>query len=103
MDIGEYRLERSRDGLYDIKVSKWKCYCPVFVVKGVKADECDFGEGCDNDRDNRPPYGCGNKVFEVRPATQKVLDKYGLTVDEYNEIAAVLAEGLSFGRCGLCA
>lgn len=102
MDAGEYRLERSKEGLYDIKVSKWFCWCPVFTVKGKKADECDFGDGEDVDFDDGLQRGCGNKVFVVRPATQRVLDKYGITVDEYNEIADVLAEGLSFGRCTLC-
>ena len=103
MNIGEYRLERSKDGLYDIKVSKWNCYCPVFTIKGQKADQDDFGEGDDIDFDDKPKCrGCGNKVFVAKPATQKVLDKYGITVDEYNEIASVLEDGLSFGYCGLC-
>lgn len=102
MDTGEYRLERSKDGLYDIKVSKWICYCPIFTIKGKKADQYDFGEGDDIDFDNKPKHGCGNKVFVAKPATQKTLDKYDITVDEYNEIADVLVEGLSFGYCGLC-
>ena len=102
MDIGEYRLETSKDGLYDIKVSKWNCYCPIFTIKGQKADQDDFGEGDDIDFVNKPKYGCGNKVFTPKPVTQKILDKYGIDVDEYNEIASVLEEGLTFGYCGLC-
>ncbi len=102
MDIGEYRLERSKEGLYDIKVSKWNCWCPVFIIKGQKADQDDFGEGDDIDFANKPKHGCGNKVFTPKPVAQKTLDKYGITVDEYNEIADVLVEGLSFGYCGLC-
>ena len=102
MDIGEYRLEKSKDGLYDIKVSKWICYCPIFTIKGQKADQYDFGEGDDIDFANKPEKGCGNKVFTPKPATQKILDKYGITIDEYNEIASVLEEGLTFGRCALC-
>ena len=102
MDIGEYRLEKYKDGLYDIKVSRWNCWYPVCTIKGKEAVEYDFGEGDDIDFDNRPEYGCGNKVFVVKPATQKILDKYGISVDEYNEIASVLQEGLTFGRCALC-
>ena len=49
MDIGEYRLERSTD-IYDIKVSKWLCYPPIFNVKGIKADDSDFGDKEDIDR-----------------------------------------------------
>lgn len=104
MDAGECRFEKSKEGLYDIKVSKWFCRCPVFTIRGHEADERDFGEGedMDMDFDSRPQRGCGNKVFVVKPATQKALDKYGITVDEYNEIASVLAEGLLFGECTLC-
>lgn len=103
MDIGEYKLEKSTD-IYEIKVSKWLCYCPIFTVKGVKADEDDFGDKEDIDRhcENKPDHGCGNMTFTPKPAIQKVLDKYGITVDEYNEIASVLEDGLSFGYCGLC-
>ena len=97
----EYRLERKTD-IFDIKVSRWNCYCPVFTIRGKKADESDFGEGEDLDELNRPPHGCGNKHFKVKLPSQKVLDKYGITVDEYAQVAEVLEEGLSFGRCRLC-
>ena len=73
MDSERYRIERSHDGLYDIKVSKWLCWCPVFTIKGQKADQYDFGEGEDIDFANKPKHGCGNKVFVAKQATQKVL------------------------------
>jgi hypothetical protein len=103
MDIGEYRLVKSTD-IYEIKVSKWLCYCPIFTVKGIKADDSDFGDKEDIDChcEDKPDHGCGNMTFTPKLATQKVLDKYGITVDEYNEIASVLEDGLSFGYCGLC-
>ena len=101
MDIGEYRFEKSTD-LFDIKVSRWNCWCPVFTIKGQKAEESDFGEGVDLDESNAPYKGCGNKHFEVKLPSQKILDKYGINVDEYAEIAHVLEEGLSFGRCRYC-
>ena len=98
----EYRLVKTSD-LYDIKVSRWSCWCPIFTIKGIKADEDDFGEKDDIDTSmDKPFHGCGNMTFTPKPPTQKVLDKYGITVDEYNEIASVLEEGLSFGYCGLC-
>ena len=99
----EYRLEKATD-LYDIKVSRWMCWCPVFTIKGIKADSDDFGEKDDIDCncEDKPFRGCGNMIFTPKPPTQKVLDKYGITVDEYNEIASVLEDGLSFGYCGLC-
>ena len=103
MDFGEYRLVKSTD-IYEIKVSRWMCYCPVFTVKGVKAADSDFGdkEDLDPSHEDKPDHGCGNMTFTPKPATQKVLDKYGISVDEYNEIASVLEDGLSFGYCGLC-
>ena len=99
----EYRLEKATD-LYDIKVSRWMCWCPIFTIKGIKAAADDFGENDDIDChcEDKPFRGCGNMIFTPKPATQKVLDKYGITVDEYNEIASVLEDGLSFGYCGLC-
>lgn len=103
MDIGEYRLEKST-ALYDIKVSKWLCWCPVFKIKGIDADQNDFGECEDIDPEDKPSsYGCGNRVFSLKDPTEKVLKKYDINVDEYNEISSVLQEGLSFGYCGLCA
>ena len=103
MADGDYRLNKETD-LYDIKVSKWSCWCPVFTIKGQNADAEDFGDWDDIDRhcEDKPDHGCGNMTFTPKPATQKVLDKYGITVDEYNEIASALEDGLSFGRCGLC-
>ena len=97
----EYRFEKKTD-LFDIKVSKWNCYCPVFTIKGQKADESDFGEGEDLDEFNKPPYGCGNKHFTPRLPSQRILDKYNINVDEYAQIAKALEDGLSFGRCRLC-
>lgn len=40
--------------------------------------------------------------FESISPTQEVLDKYHISVDEYNEIAGKLAEELSFGCCEWC-
>lgn len=101
MDLEKYRFEKKTD-LFDIKVSRWSCYCPVFNIKGCPSDTSDFGDWDDIDRFNAPYKGCGNMKFTPRLPSQKVLDKYNIGVDEYAEIAHALEEGLSFGRCRLC-
>ena len=70
--------------------------------RGRRQTNTTLARGDDIDFANKPKHGCGNKVFVAKPATQKVLQKYGITIDEYNEIADVLVAGLSFGYCGLC-
>jgi hypothetical protein len=41
-------------------------------------------------------------TFERNPSTQLILDKYGITEEEYNEVATRLEIDLSFGSCGWC-
>ena len=90
------------NGLFYIKGFSALCHAEEFTVKGQEADEDDFGNGDDVDPCNAPDYGCGNRHFTPKQATQEVLVKYGITEDEYKEIASALEEKLSFGRCALC-
>ena len=80
----------------------WYCAPSLFTVKGIKASESDFGETGDRDPANAEKWSCADMHFTPKLATQEVLDKYGITVDEYNEIAQALEDVLSFGHCGLC-
>lgn len=77
------------------------CECSVFEVNGAHAEVSDFGEKYDRDSDNAEPYGCGDMRFTRIEPTLEVLEKYGIDVDEYNEIASKL-DALSFGGCGWC-
>lgn len=86
----------------ELKIADCLCWASTFIINGQQADSGDFGSHYDADHENAEEYGCGNKVFEREPPTASVLTKYGITVEEYHEIAAKLEEGLSFGRCGLC-
>lgn len=88
--------------LFHLEVFDCLCSASEFTVKGKEADQMDFGEGGDLDPENAEEYGCGNWHFSVRLPTQDVLDKYGITVDEYNTISSALEENLSFGRCSYC-
>ena len=89
--------------LYHIKVAECLCWCEEFTVKGIKADQDDFGELDDREPQSATKYrGCGDMHFTPKPCTTKVLDKYGITCEEYNDVADALEECLSFGRCGYC-
>jgi len=78
------------------------CELSDFTINGIDADYRDFGTKSDRDSAHAEEYGCGNMRFEAIPATNEILTKYGISVDEYNQIAAELCEELSFGCCEWC-
>lgn len=78
------------------------CHTPVFIINGISADKDDFGEKYDRSPEEAEPYGCGDMQFTAIPPTVEVLKKYNINLDEYNEIAQKLCDGLSFGCCGWC-
>jgi hypothetical protein len=78
------------------------CETKNFKINDIDADYEDFGDKYDHDSENAESYCCADMEFDSKPATQEILDKYHITVDEYNEICDKLEEGLSFGRCGWC-
>lgn len=88
--------------LFHLKVFGHLCHLEEFTIKGKEACEEDFGEGIDADEASAPLYFCGDRVFKRKPATEKVLVKYGITTDEYNRIADALGKELSFGPCDWC-
>lgn len=89
--------------MYEMEVYGALCALQVFTIKGIEADYDDFGDKGDQSPDTAEDYACGDMQFIPKRPTQEVLDKYKITVDEYNEIANELASKLSFGRCGWCA
>lgn len=78
------------------------CSTKEFKINGIEAGYNDFGEKYDHDEENAEPYCCGYMQFDSKPATEEILNKYNITIDEYDEICNQLSEGLSFGCCGLC-
>jgi len=78
------------------------CYTPTFTINGIDGNSADFGEKYDHSPETAEEYGCGNMKFTRCPPTASVLTKYNITVDEYNQVAAKLEKGLSFGQCGWC-
>lgn len=75
------------------------CSLQVFTINGNSADLEDFGG----------PDIFGNCMngscccrFEPSMPKQNVLDKYGITLDEYAEIVEVLKDSLRVDGCGWC-
>jgi len=88
---------------YKIEAYDALCELSVFEINSIPADYGDFGEKYDADPENACDYGCGNMQFFPQPATDEVLNKYNISIDEYNEVADVLCDKLSLGACSWCA
>lgn len=77
------------------------CEIKVFKINGIRADYKDFGDKYDISPDVKNA-SCGNMIFKPRTPSQQVLEKYGITNDEYICICEQLRDILSFGLCRLC-
>ncbi len=78
------------------------CAAKAFSINGVKAYCEDFGELCDTAHDEKKPYCCGNMVFKPRTRCCEILQKYGISEEEYTYICIQLRKKLSFGMCRNC-
>lgn len=78
------------------------CETATFRINGKEADSSDFGSHYDHSPEIAEDYCCGDMRFESKLADPKVLEEYGITNDEYNEVCEQLESGLSFGYCGWC-
>lgn len=82
------------------------CELEIFRVKKVRcADKDDFGSS--REFGKKKPYEwepvCVNRKFVPRTRPKAgVLEKYGITLDEYHEIGAALKDILCVGECSLC-
>ncbi len=77
-------------------------FCDGFLyLNGKDADRGDFGQMIDL-KPIDPEPGCGNMVFFPKASTPVVLEKYGITQDEYKEITAWLEKKLDVGACNKC-
>ena len=99
-------LHVEKKGLFTLDVTDMGQFCfsdATLTVKGLQADEDDFGEMEDIERANAPQFCCGNMMFVVYdPPPEGVLEKYGLSMDEYKEICYWLQKCLSIGFCDWC-
>ena len=86
---------------YTIKVGKYYCYADI-TINGKEAFPQDFGYQEDKDWENALPYCCANMQFTPYEPKKEVCEKYGITEEEFTEIAEELAKKLSWGCCCLC-
>jgi len=87
-----------------LEIKAYGCLCELktFRINDKSADKNDFGSQDDKSPDTAEEYGCGDMTFTGCEATKRVLLKYGITKEEYDEVVSKLVELLSFGCCGLC-
>lgn len=79
------------------------CALEVFMINGIDADLEEFGSGFDEGSEYAEDYACGNRVFEaLSGAPAGVCARYGITKDEWFEIAHELESILHVGSCGWC-
>lgn len=78
------------------------CELEEFKINGKKADKDDFGE---KDGVCTIDYGCVCRTFVVEDDENRIsntMEKYGLTREEFNDVAQRLESVLDVGRCWLC-
>ena len=87
------------------------CELEVFTINGIKADKNDFGTSGDNPDpwddsdygDDIETWGCKNYIFIPNTKPQEgVLERYGITFEEWKEICDQLECKLHVGTCGWC-
>lgn len=88
--------------IYIADVFSSLCSLSTFKINGIEADQDDFINLYDHYPSIAERYCCGDMRADIKPATEVVLNKYSITLREYNTIAEDLSEKLSFGSCGLC-
>lgn len=75
------------------------CGLEIFEINNKEADIEDFGEierwgSCMN-------YTC-SQTFKYKLPTDKVLEKYGITLEEYSIVCNELENLLEVTNCGMC-
>ena len=82
------------------------CAVEKFLINEKNADRDDFGEMRDiepnNPDDGDEGMGCGNYIFIPDIPRNGVLDKYKITLEEYEIICSELKEKFNVGYCGEC-
>lgn len=75
------------------------CAVDKFRINGIRANEEDFGEV---NLENVGRYTCRISGFTPGKVKQKILDKYGITIDEFYEICSKLDEVFEYRTCSYC-
>jgi hypothetical protein len=86
----------------ELEFYSYACFSPTFTINGIDAVNEDFGDLYDRDSENAEDYSCANMQFTRIPAKLVVLERYNISIPEYELIAGQLEVGLSLGQCGAC-
>ena len=79
------------------------CELKVFTINGITANQYDFGTNKDRMPSIAEPYGCGCRTFEAdRHRAAACMQRYNITIDEFNKICDELEDKLYVGSCGWC-
>lgn len=84
----------------NLTIAQTYCCAEVFTINGIEADITDFGDK-QNDNPSRK-RGCKNMVFQRKPSTPAILQKYNIIEMDYQFVAIELENKLSFRRCNWC-
>jgi hypothetical protein len=86
----------------ELEFYSYACFSPTFTINGIDADSEDFGDAYDRNPEKAADYSCADMQFTRIPAKLAVLERYNISIPEYELIAGQLEVGLSLGRCGSC-
>lgn len=76
------------------------CVDEEFIVNGKKAEVSDFGLVYNHGTGKT--NCCESMRFESIEPTNKVLRKYRINLEEYDEICSCLADKFTIGKCDIC-
>ena len=71
-------------------------------INGVQGYQHDFGYNWDDGESNYPYYFCKDRYFKPIKPSDRVLNRYNITKEEYNTICQELTRKLHVGSCGRC-
>lgn len=88
---------------YKLEIYGSLCATRTFTINGIVANKDDFGDQYDTDPYSAEAYSCGDMRFiPFDEPKEGVLERYGITKEEFDTIKWALESSLSFGRCGWC-
>lgn len=80
------------------------CLIMDMKINGVQTNIYEFGTMKDLDPKNAPPCGCGDRSFvpNCTRFNENTLQKYGLTIDDADDLMTLLKTELHIGQCKRC-
>lgn len=75
---------------------------PDCHINGEPLDYNDFVRKYDHDKAHAQEFGCRDMRCDIKQPSGDVLNKYCITVEEYQTIAFEISEALKFGACDAC-